>query len=62
MYVGQRDDFSTIPPFLLDLLGQLEFVMELDLESREKLALAEPKQVIRQIKEAGFYLQLPPQR
>ena len=57
---GQEDDFSCIPETLSKLLGNLEFVMELELSETRKLAQADVIEVIERIQEQGFYLQTPP--
>ncbi len=56
----QDDDFSSLPETLIKLLGKLEFVMELDLAEREKLALADINEVVESLRQQGFYLQAPP--
>jgi len=60
LYVSQKDDFSTVPDALIQMLGRLEYVMELDLDTKEKLAQADIRQVRSQLRGQGFYLQLPP--
>lgn len=62
LYVECVDEFSRVPQVLLDMLGELELVMELDLASREQLAYADINEVGRLLKEQGFYLQLPPDK
>ncbi|MBE2896608.1 YcgL domain-containing protein [Pasteurellaceae bacterium HPA106] len=60
LYLREKDDFSAIPPLLLAQLGQLTLVMELNLSTRDKLARADIEQVKAQLREQGFYLQMPP--
>lgn len=60
LYVKKQDDFSDVPEALLSMLGELAFVMVLNLESREKLGFADIKEVKRLIEEQGFFLQMPP--
>ena len=60
LYIEEADEFSRVPVALLDILGQLELVMELDLASRRELANADIDEVCRLLKEQGFYLQMPP--
>ena len=60
LYLGQKDDFTAVPDALVNMLGQLEYVMEVDLDRRAKLAQADIRQVRQQLQEQGFYLQLPP--
>ena len=45
---------------LLDQLGELQQVMELDLTPHVNLAAADPAAVMNSIESRGFYLQLPP--
>ncbi|WP_455366709.1 YcgL domain-containing protein [Kaarinaea lacus] len=60
LYVEPGHDFKRVPQGLLDMLGKLEFVMEVDLEKRDKLAQADLQQVKAALNEQGYYLQLPP--
>jgi len=60
LYVTCKDDFSKVPDGLLDMLGALEHIMELDLSSRDKLAYADIDEVKRMLEEQGFFLQMPP--
>ena len=60
LYVERENDFSRVPKIVLDLLGSLELVMDIDLAKREKLARAEITEVIHKLMEQGFFLQLPP--
>ncbi len=59
LYLEKKDDFSRVPEMLLSTLGQLEFVMALDLNPEKKLARADITQVINALCEDGFYLQMP---
>ncbi len=60
LYVERENDFSRVPKIVLDLLGSLELVMDIDLAKRKKLARAEITEVIHKLMEQGFFLQLPP--
>ncbi len=61
LFVEREDDFSRVPGSLLEMLGRLELVMTLELTPDRTLAQADPEQVRQQLKEEGYYLQLPPQ-
>ncbi|HEB98078.1 MAG TPA: YcgL domain-containing protein [Thiotrichales bacterium] len=61
LFVEREDDFSRVPESLLEMLGRLELVMTLELTPDRTLAQADPEQVRQQLKEEGYYLQLPPQ-
>ncbi len=60
LYIEKEGDFSGVPDSLLQLLGGLERVMELDLAPPRKLARADAEQVRAQLREQGYYLQMPP--
>lgn len=60
LYVKQRDDFSALPPSLLQTFGQPQLVTVLNLAGREHLAQADIEKVRQALSEQGFYLQLPP--
>lgn len=51
---------NSVPDGLLKLTGQLDHVMDLELAEERKLARADVIEVIKQINENGFYLQMPP--
>lgn len=60
LYIEKKDEFGRVPKPLMDMLGRLEFVMELDLDQRVKLAQAESSQVKDSLVNQGYFLQLPP--
>lgn len=62
LYVEKQGDFSRVPAPLLQLLGSLEWVMDLELGPGRKLASADAAEVRRQLEEQGYYLQLPPKK
>jgi hypothetical protein len=49
-----------MPSDLLEALGTLEKVMNLELSPDQTLARADPDTVRQQLRDKGFYLQLPP--
>ncbi|QBQ54802.1 YcgL domain-containing protein [Nitrosococcus wardiae] len=59
LYVEAKDDFSRVPEKLLEMLGKLEFVMGLELRPEVSLAQANTQEVMRMLKEKGYFLQLP---
>ena len=61
IFLDQRDAFNKIPNQLLELFGKPKFVLEFDLTKDRKLALADAKQVLANVEEQGYYLQIPPQ-
>ena len=60
LYLPEKDNFSEIPEALLTLLGELEFVMEVDLFEGRKLAQADINDVREKLVSQRYYLQLPP--
>ena len=60
LYIARRDDFSDVPEMLLQSIGEPEFVMELELTLERKLAREDNRQVIEQLRNKGFFVQMPP--
>ena len=60
LYVEKKDDFSRVPPELMQGFGQPQLAMILPLDGRKKLVNASLENVINALKEQGYYLQLPP--
>ncbi|MFC0321976.1 YcgL domain-containing protein [Gallibacterium melopsittaci] len=60
LYIEKRDNFSAVPEALLNLFGQPQFVMLFNLLGQKKLAQVDNETVLEQIKQQGFYLQMPP--
>ncbi|MBV7299542.1 YcgL domain-containing protein [Enterovibrio paralichthyis] len=60
LYINRKDDFSEVPEKLLQTFGNPQFVMMVNLDKREKLAIADIKKVRENLTNDGFYLQLPP--
>lgn len=62
LYLVEKDDFEKVPDSLLSLLGDIVFSFKFDLGADRKLVRAEAKEVIRNLKENGFFLQMPPSK
>ena len=60
LYIDREDDFTRIPGALLELMGPLDFVLEVDLSARDKLAQADIDEVRSLLSERGFFIQMPP--
>lgn len=60
LYVEREGEFSRVPAALLELLGELEHVLSLELTPQRTLAQADGEQVRHQLREQGYYLQMPP--
>ncbi len=60
LYVCHRDNFQQVPEGLLELLGKLNFVVDVKLDENRKLAQVDAKEVMKQLQADGYYLQMPP--
>ena len=61
LYMAEKDAFDDLPEALMKQLGKPTLVMELELHPGRRLARAETRQVIADLRARGFYLQLPPE-
>lgn len=62
LYVDLGDDLSRVPEPLLARFGRPREVTKLALSPERPLARVDVAQVLRDIDEKGFYLQMPPPR
>jgi len=60
LYVEKGNDFSELPTELMSRMGDLNEVMTLVLDINRKLARVKTKNVLAEIEEKGYFLQLPP--
>jgi len=60
LFVEDEGDIETVPEALLMALGELEFVVAIELTLQKKLAQADAAEVLKQIQVNGYYLQVPP--
>lgn len=60
LYLMERDNFDAVPESLLKAFGTPEFALHVNLEKRETLARENINEVRQQLKEQGFFLQMPP--
>ena len=60
LYLTEKDEFEDVPDSLIKLLGELTFSFEFNLSEDRKLVREEAKEVIRIMKESGYFLQMPP--
>jgi uncharacterized protein YcgL (UPF0745 family) len=61
LYLAREDGLDAVPAALLARFGQPAFVMRLDLHPGRRLAREDVVQVMANLKDRGFHLQLPPQ-
>jgi len=60
LWLAERDAFDVLPESLLLLLGDLRFVMEVQLDERRKLPTEDTLQVLANLRTQGWHLQMPP--
>ena len=60
LFVDHQEGFSRVPEALMREFGGAERAMTLALTPERRLARADAADVLRCIRENGFYLQLPP--
>ena len=61
IYLLAGHDFDDLPVALKRVFGEPEFVMGLELTPDRKLAYEDIKQVMQNLTEQGYHLQMPPQ-
>ena len=61
LWLARRDNFEVVPESLLLLLGELRFVMDVQLDATRKLPVEDITQVLDHLHTQGWHLQLPPQ-
>ena len=60
LYLPAGKVFEDIPPALQGAFGQPEFVMDLELSPDRLLASEDVSEVMQNLRDNGFHLQLPP--
>lgn len=61
LYIAKKDDFSEVPQELYDSMGKEPvFVMELELSPQRPLAREDVQQVMKNLENQGFHVQMPP--
>ena len=61
IYLTEEKVFDDLPIALRKVFGKPEFVMDLELTPERKLAYEDVNQVMQNLAEQGYHLQLPPQ-
>ena len=59
IYLSEKDNFDCVPEELLKSLGRTDFAMELKLSKDKKLAKEDAKEVLKNLQDRGFHLQMP---
>lgn len=60
VFLAARDDFGCLPEALRVRLGELSWVVEVNLAPGRRLAQSDPDVVRANLADCGFHLQLPP--
>jgi uncharacterized protein YcgL (UPF0745 family) len=60
LYLTDEGDFTRVPAPLLERFGRPGFVMKLALHAHRRLAHADVNEVLSQLRQRGWYLQMPP--
>jgi uncharacterized protein YcgL (UPF0745 family) len=60
LWLATRDGFEVLSESLKSLLGELRFVLEMQLDEQRKLPVEDAAQVIEHLRTQGWHLQLPP--
>jgi len=60
LYLAAEDDFDRVPADLLARFGEPVLVIELELSTERQLAREDVSQVMANLGEQGFHLQMPP--
>jgi len=61
IYLADKHEFKDLPASLREAFGEPGFVMNLVLTAERKLALEDVNQVMQNLVENGYHLQMPPQ-
>ena len=61
IYLLDGQDFEDLPVSLKKVFGEPEFVMNLKLSPARKLAYEDVHEVMNNLSEKGYHLQMPPQ-
>ena len=59
LYLAEKDDFSKLPDKLKKNMGRTEFTMQLEINIDKKLAKEDAEQVIKNLQDQGFHVQMP---
>ena len=60
VYLAESMDVEDLPLSLRKVFGEPQYVLDLDLTKDRKLAYEDVRQVMQNLAEQGYHLQLPP--
>ena len=61
VWLAARDEFGVVPESLSMMLGDLRFVLEVQLDEQRRLPHEDTEVVLEHLRSQGWHLQLPPQ-
>jgi len=61
LYLPEEDDMGRVPEALIKMISPVERVLEFELTPERSLALEDAGEVLKQLKEQGWFLQMPRQ-
>lgn len=61
LYLPEKDAFEDVPEALMQVFGQPEFALEFELTPDRSLAQEDPVEILSNLEERGFHLQMPPE-
>jgi uncharacterized protein len=61
LWLAQKDHFQAIPESLAVLLGDLRFVLDVELHAGRRLPHEDVEVVLEHLRAQGWHVQLPPQ-
>ncbi|WP_158882678.1 YcgL domain-containing protein [Rhodanobacter sp. L36] len=61
LWLSRRDGFEVLSESLALLLGELRFVLEVQLDDQRKLPVEDAAMIVEHLRTQGWHLQLPPQ-
>ena len=61
LYLPVAGDFSAIPDSLMEAFGTPELALDFELTEDRRLAKEDTQTVLKNLKERGFHLQMPPE-
>lgn len=60
VWLATRDEFSVLPESLMLMLGELRFVLEVQLDDQRRLPVEDVEVVLEHLHTQRWHLQLPP--
>jgi uncharacterized protein YcgL (UPF0745 family) len=61
VWLDRKDHFDALPASLSLMLGELRFVLEVELHAERRLPREDTEVVLEHLRTQGWHLQLPPQ-